>query len=235
MLTRVDFVAIAAVSSKWTCYAGYLKESEIRTSHSLVPLLIFLRPLTASPDWSCFLFSAIMGSQTMQRNLGLYTLVPSQQFLLTVKCQAKKSVLQGDTEAPFLFVTVFDWVLHKWDNKKNRLHSLKKPKVNWTCSAWWPRKLVYTLSLQRPNLLFVIFHTRVFSSKEKISRMSKILISQYVHCIEPERHQVPERKSIECIFEIGSCLEVSFIILTKGSSFQSISFNCPLLAVSLGS
>ena len=119
--------------------------------------------------------------------------------------------------------------------KNNRLHPLKKPKVNWTCSARWPRKLVYTLSLERPNLLFVIFHTRVFSSKEKISRMSKILVSQYVYCVEPERRQVPERKSIECIFEIGSCLEVSFIILTKGLTFQSISFNCPLLGVSLGS
>ena len=48
----------------------------------------------------------------------LYTLVPSQRFLLTVKCQAKTGVLQGDTQAPFLFVTVFDWVLHKCDNKK---------------------------------------------------------------------------------------------------------------------
>ena len=57
--------------------------------------------------------------------------------------------------------------------------------------------------------------------------MSKILVSQYVYCVEPERRQVPERKSIECVLEIGSCLEVSFIILTKGSTFQSVSFNCP--------
>lgn len=64
-LTRLDFVAIAAVSSKSTCYSGYLKESEIRTSHSMVPSLIFPRPLTSLPDWSCFLFSAFMRSQTM--------------------------------------------------------------------------------------------------------------------------------------------------------------------------
>ena len=51
--------------------------------------------------------------------------------------------------------------------------------------------------------------------------MSKILISRYVHCVEPERHQVPERKSIECVLEIGSCLEVSFIILTKGQLFKA--------------
>ena len=112
--------------------------------------------------------------------------------------------------------------------QKTRLHPLKKPKVNWTCSAWWQGKLVYTLSLQRPKLLLVIFHTRVFSSKEKISRISEILISRYVHCVEPER------KSIECVLEIGSCLEVSFIILTKGSTFQSVSFNCPFWGWVLG-
>ena len=56
--------------------------------------------------------------------------------------------------------------------------------------------------------------------------MSKILISRYVHCIDRERDQVPERKSIECVLEIGSCLEVSFITLTKGSTFQSVSFKC---------
>ena len=31
---------------------------------------------------------------------------------------------------------------------------------------------------------------------------------------------------LECVLEIGSCLEVSFIILTKGSTFQSVSFKC---------
>ena len=41
MLTRLDFVAIAAVSNKSTCYSGYLKESEIRTSHSMVPSFYF--------------------------------------------------------------------------------------------------------------------------------------------------------------------------------------------------
>ena len=58
-----------------------------------------------------------------------------------------------------------------------------------------------------------------------MSRMSKILISRYVHCIDRERDQVPESKSIEFVLEIGSCLEVSFIILTKGSTFQSVALS----------
>ena len=138
----------------------------------------------------------------------------------------KKGSCKETPELPS-YLSLFSTGCSTNGTKTNRLHPLKKPKVNWTCSARWPRKLVYTLSLERPNLLFVIFHTRVFSSKEKISRMSKILVSQYVYCVEPERRQVPERKSIECVLEIGSCLEVSFIILTKGSTFQSVSFNCP--------
>lgn len=50
---------------------------------------------------------------------------------------------------------------------RTRLHPLKKPKVNWTCSAWRPRKSVYALPLQRPNLLLVIFHTRVLARRRR--------------------------------------------------------------------
>ena len=35
-----------------------------------------------------------------------------------------------------------------------------------------------------------------------------------------------KRESMECVLEIGSCLEVFCITPTKGSTFQSVIFNC---------
>ena len=85
---------------------------------------------------------------------------------------------------------------------------------------------LYIITTETKLIICNIPHSSLQLEEEDM-RMSKILVSQYVYCVEQERRQVPERKSIECVLEIGSCLEVSFIILTKGSTFQSVSFNCP--------
>ena len=38
------------------------------------------------------------------------------------------------------------------------------------------------------------------------------------HCVDWKRRQAPERESMECVLEIGSCLEVSCITSTKGAT-----------------
>ena len=71
-------------------------------------------------------------------------------------------------------------------------------------------------------------HAILFYTTEHydIEERRRFLISRFVHSVNRERHQVPERESMECVLEIGSCLEVSCITPTKGSTIQSVIFNC---------
>ena len=117
MSTKLDFVPVAGKS---ICYVGYLRESGIRTSRLSVPSLIFAK---ASDSIARPVMFRILRNYGVLDNVCkeisvLYCGNKSSVLVcgeMSGEFEVKIGVLQGDTLAPFIFVTVLDssWCLQK--------------------------------------------------------------------------------------------------------------------------